>query len=84
MLVSFAVAYVADNSLENGKGLDFPAEKTPNWSDYIYFAIAVMTTFGTTDVTVTSSAMRRTVTVHAVVAFFFNTVIVAVLVSALA
>lgn len=43
-----------------------------------------MTTFGTTDVDVTSNVMRRTVTVDAVVAFVFNTVILAALVSVLA
>lgn len=42
-----------------------------------------MTTFGTTDVTVTTREMRRTVAANAVIAFVFNTVTVASLVSAL-
>ena len=42
-----------------------------------------MTTIGTTDVTVTSLRMRRTVTAHAIIAFVFNTVTVATLVTAL-
>ena len=42
-----------------------------------------MTTFGTTDVTVLSREMRRTVTANAVIAFEFNTVTVAATVSAL-
>lgn len=42
-----------------------------------------MTTFGATDVSVTSPEMRKTVTVNAVIAFLFNTVIVAAVVSAI-
>lgn len=36
------------------------------------------TTFGTTDVSVLGSRLRRDVAVHGIVSFFFNTVIVAV------
>lgn len=84
VLVSFAVTFCADNLLEEGRGLDVPGSQHPHWSDYVYFATAVMTTFGTTDVTVTSRTMRRTVTVNALIAFVYNTVIVATVVSVLA
>ncbi|MFC7964903.1 DUF1345 domain-containing protein [Streptomyces cinereoruber] len=81
--VSFAVAFQADNRVEGERALDVPGEEAPIWSDYLYFAFSVMTTFGTTDVTVVSREMRRTVTVNACIAFVFNTVTVASLVSAL-
>nr|WP_193384232.1 DUF1345 domain-containing protein [Streptomyces sp. SS] len=81
--VSFAVAFQADNLLEGERALEVPSEEPPIWSDYVYFAFSVMTTFGTTDVTVLSREMRRTVTVNACIAFVFNTVTVASLVSAL-
>ncbi|MFI6417188.1 DUF1345 domain-containing protein [Streptomyces sp. NPDC050842] len=81
--VSFAVAFQADNLVEGERALEVPGEETPIWSDYVYFAFSVMTTFGTTDVTVMSREMRRTVTVNACIAFVFNTVTVASLVSAL-
>ncbi|MGW4699144.1 DUF1345 domain-containing protein [Streptomyces sp. NPDC004285] len=81
--VSFAVAFQADNLLEGERALEVPGEEPPIWSDYVYFAFSVMTTFGTTDVTVLSREMRRTVTVNACIAFVFNTVTVASLVSAL-
>lgn len=83
VVVSFAVAFYADNLVEGGKALDFPGDANPTWADYFYFAVAVMSTFGTTDVTVTSPEMRRTVTANAMIAFVFNTVTVATLVSAL-
>ncbi len=49
----------------------------------MYFALSVMTTLGTTDVMVTSHEMRRTVAANSVIAFVFNTITVAGLVSAL-
>lgn len=81
--VSFAVAFPADNLVEDERALDFPGDEGPLWADYLYFAFSVMTTFGTTDVNVLSREMRRTVTVNSGIAFVFNTVTVASLVSAL-
>ncbi|BAH51915.1 hypothetical membrane protein [Rhodococcus opacus B4] len=83
VLVSFAITFYADNVVEQGQGLHFPGPP-PRWASYVYFAVSVMTTFGTTDVEVTSDAMRRTVAVNAVIAFVFNTVTVASVVSVLA
>ncbi|WP_328958750.1 DUF1345 domain-containing protein [Kitasatospora purpeofusca] len=89
VLVSFAVAFHADNLVEDERALEFPSSGTGTgsgsavWADYMYFAVSVMTTFGTTDVNVTSREMRRTVAANAVIAFVFNTVTVASLVSAL-
>ncbi|MEV0264603.1 DUF1345 domain-containing protein [Streptomyces sp. NPDC050617] len=83
VFVSFAVAFHADNLVENERALDFPGEEPAAWADYVYFAVSLMTTFGATDVTVTSREMRRTVATNSVIAFFFNTVTVASLVAAL-
>lgn len=83
VVVAFAVTFQADNLVEDERALDFPGEGTPAWADYVYFALAAMTTFGTTDVNVTSRDMRRTVAANTVIAFVFNTVTVASLVSAL-
>jgi len=82
--VSYGVTFYADNIVEGGQGLEFPGECPGEWSDYMYFALSVMTTFGTTDVNVTSRTIRRTVSANAVIAFVFNTVTVATSVSALA
>ncbi|OCC13792.1 DUF1345 domain-containing protein [Streptomyces sp. PTY087I2] len=87
VLAAFAVAFHADNLVEDEAALDFPGEKTGEktaaWTDYVYFALSVMTTFGTTDVTVMSREMRRTVSANATIAFVFNTVIVAGMVATL-
>ncbi len=83
VLVAFAVAFHADNLVEDEAALDFPGGETAAWADCVYFALSVMTTFGTTDVTVMSREMRRTVAANATIAFVFNTVIVAGMVAAL-
>jgi uncharacterized membrane protein len=78
---AFAVAYLRQN-VEHG-GLQFPTDAAPVWSDYLYLAVQVSTTFSGSDVTVSNTAMRRLLTAQALIAFLFNTVIVALLVSAL-
>jgi hypothetical protein len=65
------------------KGLTFPGDETPGFSDYLYYAICVNATFATSDVTVMSRRMRRLTTTHTLVAFGFNTVIFALLITLL-
>jgi uncharacterized membrane protein len=83
VLFSLAVTFQADNLMEGETSLRFQGEEAATWADYVYFAPAVMTTFGTTDVTVGSREMRRTVAANAAIAFVFNTVTLAGLVSVL-
>ena len=64
-------------------GLDFPGERTHGWGDYLYFSIAVATTFGATDVNITTPRMRRVVNVHTILTFLYNSVIVALLAAVL-
>ncbi|MGW1508397.1 DUF1345 domain-containing protein [Streptomyces sp. NPDC002394] len=83
VVVAFAVAFHADDLVEDEQALEFPGSEEPVRGDYLYFALSVMTTFGTTDVTVLSREMRRTVAADAVIAFVLNTITVASVVSAL-
>jgi uncharacterized membrane protein len=83
VVVSFTVFY-ARRAIQHG-GLEFPGgDPEQGWVDYLYFALSVSSTFGTTDVTVTTTRMRRSVLSHAAIAFVFNTVILAILVGAVA
>lgn len=75
----FALHY-ARKDIEQG-GLDFSGPDLPTFSDYVYLAIGCAATFGTTDTLVTTASMRRTVSIHGVVAWVINTVVVAVLIS---
>jgi uncharacterized membrane protein len=53
-------------------GLAFPATKEPDFADFAYFAFTIGVALQTSDVAVTSPHIRRIVTVHCIVAFFFN------------
>lgn len=79
IVFSFALHY-ARKDIERG-GLDFTGDDQPTFSDYVYLSIGVSATFGTTDTSVTTGEMRRTVSVHSVMAWILNTVVVAVLLS---
>ena len=81
VLVSFAADYARRDHRDGG--LDFPGEQPGEFADYVYFSAAVTTTFGPTDVTVSTRAMRRHVLLHGLVAFVFNTVVLALLISTL-
>ena len=58
-------------------GLDFPGKDEPGAHDFLYFAFVIGMTAQTSDVAITSTAMRKANLLHAVVSFFFNTVLVA-------
>jgi uncharacterized membrane protein len=59
------------------RGLSFPDTPDPSISDFLYFAFVIGMTAQTSDIVINSTSMRRTTLVHAVVSFFFNTVLVA-------
>ncbi len=65
-------------------GLDFPGKDTPRVWDFAYAAFTVGMTFQVSDVTTNSSAMRRLVLAHGIIAFLFNTTIIALAVSLIA
>lgn len=79
--VMFALHYAHDFYImvlqgEHG-GLDFPGGHAPDYGDFLYFAIVIGTSGQTADVSFTSRKMRRTGTVHCVLAFIFNITLVA-------
>jgi uncharacterized membrane protein len=79
--VSFAVHYARAQAL--GGGLDFPGDAPPRFADHLYLAFQLSTTSGGSDVSITTTRMRRVVTLHSVLAYLFNTVIIAILVTVL-
>lgn len=71
-----------DDSGPAKRGLVFPETNTPGGYDFLYFAFVIGMTAQTSDVAVTTTAMRRVNLLHAIVSFFFNTVLVAAAVNA--
>jgi uncharacterized membrane protein len=67
----------AGKAVEDRKGLRFPGERGPTYGDFLYFAFVIGCACQTADVETVSPAMRRTTLAHGVVAFFFNTIILA-------
>lgn len=69
---------------ENGRrgGLDFPGTPDPCGHDFLYFSLVIGMTAQTSDVVITSTAMRKLNLVHATISYFFNTVLVAAAVNA--
>lgn len=60
-----------------GSGLLFPEEKHPDYLDFVYFSFVIGMTCQVSDVQVTGRSIRRTVFLHGLLSFVFNTVILA-------
>lgn len=71
-------------SADDRGGLAFPGSEPPDFLDFLYFSLVVGMTCQVSDVQVTSRSMRRLTLLHGVLAFFFNTVILALAVNLLA
>lgn len=65
-----------------GEALDFPGTKSPDLWDFIYFSFVIGMTAQVSDVEIRTRDLRKAVTGHAVVSFFFNTVLIALVVNA--
>jgi uncharacterized membrane protein len=57
--------------------LGFPNDLRPDYWDFFYFATSFGAASQTSDVPIKSKSMRRLATLHAVVSFFFNTMVLA-------
>jgi uncharacterized membrane protein len=66
-----------DDGARDAGGLDFPGDKAPDYWDFLHFSIVIGATSQTADVSFTSKGLRRLGTVHSLVAFAYNTLIVA-------
>jgi uncharacterized membrane protein len=57
--------------------LNFPGTADPDYGDFLYFACVIGTSGQTADVSFTDSKLRRIGTLHCVLAFLFNTTMLA-------
>jgi len=81
----FALHYAHDfySAIDKGKegGLSFPNQKLPDYMDFLYFSCVIGTSGQTADVSFTSQSMRKIGLIHSVLAFFFNTSLVALMIN---
>ncbi|MCX7174594.1 MAG: DUF1345 domain-containing protein [Proteobacteria bacterium] len=73
----YAHDYYAAEARGNSGGLLFPGGHAPDYGDFLYFACVIGTSGQTADISFTTRTMRRTGLVHCILAFFFNTTLVA-------
>ena len=78
----FAIHYAHDFYLAVAKhqdgGLDFPKTPEPTYPEFIYFSYVIGTSAQTADVSLTSSSMRTLNILHILLAYGFNTTILAI------
>jgi uncharacterized membrane protein len=77
----YAHEYYAAQSQDRPKGIQFPDDEPPDYGDFFYFAAIIGTSGQTADVSYTSKSMRRLGSVHCILAYLFNTTVLALLIN---
>lgn len=79
----FAVHYAHEfyGSGSNSGGLRFPTQQPPDYLDFVYFSFGIGTAAQVSDVDIVSRDIRRVVTAHSIVSFFFNVALLALIVN---
>jgi uncharacterized membrane protein len=84
----YAHEYYAPGEGDGGSaqagGLLFPGDDEPDYWDFVHFAAVIGAANQTADIQFTSRTIRRVGTVHSVLAFAFNTVVVALTINLVA
>jgi len=75
------VYYLEEEEGEPKGGLEFGACGEPDYWDFVHFSIVLGATSQTADITFSSKEMRRIGTLHTLVAFGFNTAILATMIN---
>jgi uncharacterized membrane protein len=83
--VMFAIHYAHEYyaALERGQpvGLSFPRDDEPDYGDFFHFSAVIGTSGQTADVSFVSKSMRRIGTVHCILAYLFNTTVLALVIN---
>ncbi len=84
----FAIHYAHDYYLalqqQQEGGLDFPKTSHPTYPDFLYFSYVIGTSAQTADVSISSQPMRVLNTLHIILAYSFNTTILAICINLVA
>ena len=72
----FAQVYRAKDRDPSARTLRFPGTEHPGIVDYVYYAFTIAVCFEVSDVSITDTRTRWTLTVHSIMSFFFNGLIV--------
>lgn len=66
-----------DDGVRDIEGIRFPGNEPPDYWDFLYFSVVIGVACATADASFTSKGLRRLGLIHSLVAFAFNTIIVA-------
>ena len=89
--MTFAIQYMriyyrnldTTSSTRVDAGLDFPGQTEPDLWDFMYYSFTIAMCFQTSDVSISSTAIRRLTLMHAVYSFFFVAAIIGFVVNVL-
>ena len=62
-------------------GLSFPDDEDPDYGDFFYFSVVIGTSGQTADVSFVTKPMRRIGSLHCILAYLFNTTVLALLIN---
>jgi uncharacterized membrane protein len=77
----YAHAYYAAACHGRSVGLRFPEDDHPDYGDFFYFSAIIGTSGQTADVPFVSKPMRRIGSLHCILAYLFNTTVLAMLIN---
>jgi uncharacterized membrane protein len=77
----YAHEFYVDRHVSSPPSLEFPGGGQPDYVDFLYFSFVIGTTSQTADVSIASRSMRRLALLHGVIAFLFNTTLLALTVN---
>jgi len=77
----YAHDYYAATCHGRPAGLEFPKDESPDYGDFFYFAAVIGTSGQTADVSFVSKPMRRIGSLHCILAYLFNTTVLALLIN---
>ena len=76
--------YGVDEAGRDCGGILFPGTDEPSMWDFVYFAFTIGVALQTADAAIRSQRIRRVVTGHSIVSFFFNVGVLALVVNVVA
>jgi uncharacterized membrane protein len=77
----YAHDYYAATCRGRTPGLRFPDDDNPDYGDFFYFSAIIGTSGQTADVAFSSKPMRRIGSLHCILAYLFNTTVLALLIN---
>jgi uncharacterized membrane protein len=77
----YAHEYYAAKCHGRPAGLQFPDDDDPDYGDFFYFSAVIGTSGQTADVSFVSKPMRRIGSLHCILAYLFNTTVLALLIN---